>query len=191
VRTCLSREFAFLGREAAVFGGCRGRDERPAWAETRGRGNIWPKGGDISVGPYSSTAPPVMRSATMPRSCRGCATCRDVGEQPLQSGPVRDPAGEPRHRYNLETGTPNLCVLGSRASRCACSELNSPARAPRGGRGQSIKASGIAARTGRTQTCNRHDSPKPKTSLTRGGRPHNLPPAVTRANRRPRQPEKA
>ena len=22
--------------------------------------NIWPKGGDISVGPYSSTAPPVM-----------------------------------------------------------------------------------------------------------------------------------
>ena len=32
-----------------------------------GRENIWPKGGDISVGPYSSTAPPVMRSATMPR----------------------------------------------------------------------------------------------------------------------------
>ena len=67
VRTCLSREFAFLGREAAVFRGCPGRDERPGSAETRGRGNIWPKGGDISVGPYSSTAPPVMRSATMPR----------------------------------------------------------------------------------------------------------------------------
>ena len=32
-----------------------------------GRGNMWPKGGDISVGPYSSTAPPVMRSATMAR----------------------------------------------------------------------------------------------------------------------------
>jgi hypothetical protein len=31
-----------------------------------GRGNIWPKGGDISVGRYSSTAPSVMRSATMP-----------------------------------------------------------------------------------------------------------------------------
>src|ERR1700739_453540 len=31
------------------------------------RGNMWPKGGDISVGPYSSTAPPVMRSATMLR----------------------------------------------------------------------------------------------------------------------------
>jgi hypothetical protein len=67
VRTCLSREFAFPGREAAVFRGCPGRDERPGSAETRGRGNIWPKGGDISVAPYSSTAPPVMKSATMPR----------------------------------------------------------------------------------------------------------------------------
>src|SRR5262249_6026609 len=67
VRTCLSREFAVLGREAAVFRGCPDRDERPGLAETRGRGNIWPKGGDISVGPYSSTAPPVMRPATMPR----------------------------------------------------------------------------------------------------------------------------
>src|SRR5262249_56605109 len=67
VRTCLSREFAFLGREAPVFRGCPGRDERPGSAETRRRGNIRPKGGDISVGPYSSTAPPVMRSATMPR----------------------------------------------------------------------------------------------------------------------------
>ena len=57
-RTCLSREFAFLGREAAVFRGCPGRDERPGSVETRGRGNIWPKGGDISVGPYFSTAPP-------------------------------------------------------------------------------------------------------------------------------------
>src|SRR5215469_13808319 len=47
------------------------------------------------------------------------------------------------------------------------------------GGGQSIKASGIAARTGRTQTCNRHDSPKPKTPLTRGGRPHNSPPAAS------------
>src|SRR5215471_11458687 len=68
VRTCLSREFAFLGREAAVFRGCPGRDERPGSAETRGRGNIWPKGGDISVAPYSSTAPPMMRSATKPRT---------------------------------------------------------------------------------------------------------------------------
>src|SRR5215468_8961199 len=67
VRTCLSREFAFLRLEAAVFRGCPGRDERPGSAETRGRGNIWSKGGDISVGPYSSTAPSVMRSATMPR----------------------------------------------------------------------------------------------------------------------------
>ena len=67
VQTCLSREFAFLGREAAVFRGCPGRDERPGSTETRGRGIIWPKGGDISVGPYSSTAPSVMRSVTMPR----------------------------------------------------------------------------------------------------------------------------
>src|SRR5262250_1295672 len=79
VRTCLSREFAFLGREAAVFRGCPGRDERPGSVETRGRGNIWPKGGDISVGPYSSTAPPVMRSASRRRT---------------------------RHRCNLETGRP-------------------------------------------------------------------------------------
>jgi hypothetical protein len=36
VRTCLSREFAFLGRESAVFCGCPGPDERPGSAETRG-----------------------------------------------------------------------------------------------------------------------------------------------------------
>ena len=65
MRTCLSREFAFLGREAAVFRGCPGRDEQHGSAETRGRGNIWPKGGDISVGPYSSTAPPVTK--TLPK----------------------------------------------------------------------------------------------------------------------------
>ena len=67
VRTCLSREFAFLGREAAVFRGCPGRDERRGRQRHAGRGNIGPTGGNISVGPYSGTAPPVMRSATMPR----------------------------------------------------------------------------------------------------------------------------
>jgi hypothetical protein len=67
VRTCLSREFAFLGREAAVFRGCAGRDERRGRRRHEGRGNIGPTGGNISAGPYSSTAPPVMRSATMPR----------------------------------------------------------------------------------------------------------------------------
>src|SRR5215471_19172812 len=72
VQTCLSREFAFLGREAAVFRGCPGRDEQHGSAETRGRGNIWPKGGDISVGPYSSTAPPVMRSASRRRTRHRC-----------------------------------------------------------------------------------------------------------------------
>jgi hypothetical protein len=42
--------------------------ERAVWVgrDTRAR-NIWPKGGDISVAPYSSTARSVMRSATMPR----------------------------------------------------------------------------------------------------------------------------
>src|SRR5262249_14612961 len=56
VRTCLSREFAFLRREAAVFRGCapfgwrRGRRRRAGWS------NIAPRNGNISVGPYSSTA---------------------------------------------------------------------------------------------------------------------------------------
>src|SRR5262244_2426081 len=44
----LSREFAFLGQEAAVFRGFPGRDERPGSAETRRRGNVRPKGSDIS-----------------------------------------------------------------------------------------------------------------------------------------------
>ena len=56
VRTCLSREFAFLGREAAVFRGCPGRDERRGRQRHAGRGNIGPTGGNISVGPYSGTA---------------------------------------------------------------------------------------------------------------------------------------
>ena len=60
VRTCLSREFAFLRREAAVFRGCAGRGERRGRQRRAGRGNIGPTGGNISVGPYSSTAPPVM-----------------------------------------------------------------------------------------------------------------------------------
>ena len=50
---------------------------------------------------------------------------RDVGEQPLQSGPIRGRTGEPAIVIVFETGTPNLRVLGSQASRCACSELNS------------------------------------------------------------------
>ena len=39
VRTSLVREFAFLGREVAVFRGCPGRDDRTGSAETRRRGN--------------------------------------------------------------------------------------------------------------------------------------------------------
>src|SRR5262245_36945361 len=63
VRTCLSREFAFLGREGAVFRGCAGRGERRGRQRRAGRGNIGPTGGNISVGRYSSTAPPVMWAA--------------------------------------------------------------------------------------------------------------------------------
>jgi hypothetical protein len=55
VRTCLSREFAFLRREAAVFRGCASRGERRGRQRRAGRGNIGPTGGKISVGPYSST----------------------------------------------------------------------------------------------------------------------------------------
>src|SRR5262245_27179897 len=57
VRTCLSREFVSPGQEAAVFGGCAGRGERRGRQRRAGGGNIRPTGGNISVGPYSSTAP--------------------------------------------------------------------------------------------------------------------------------------
>src|SRR5262249_3420861 len=69
-----------------------------------------------------------------------------------------------------------------RQTRCEGMRIKREIQMGASGGGQSIKASGIAARTGRTQTCNRHDSPKPKTPLTRGGRPHNLPPAASQAN---------
>jgi len=42
VRTCLSREFAFLRREAAVFRGCAGRSERRGRQRRAGHGNIGP-----------------------------------------------------------------------------------------------------------------------------------------------------
>jgi len=64
-----------------------------------------------------------------------------------------------------------------RQTRCEGMRIKREIQMGASGGGQSIKASGIAARTGRTQTCNRHDSPKPKTPLTRGGRPHKFPPA--------------
>jgi hypothetical protein len=41
----LSREFAFLGREAGVFRGCAGRGERRGRQRRAGRGNIGPTGG--------------------------------------------------------------------------------------------------------------------------------------------------
>ena len=91
VRTCLSREFAFLGREAAVFCGCPGRDERPGSAETRGRGNIRPKGGDISVGRYSSTAPPVT-----------ICQCRKTRWRRPSRQPRRRACSRPRRPYELD-----------------------------------------------------------------------------------------
>ena len=65
VRTCLSREFAFLRREVAVSRGCAG------WGERRGRqrrarsSNIALRSGSVSVGRYSSTALSPMRFATV------------------------------------------------------------------------------------------------------------------------------
>ena len=47
-------------------------------------------------------------------------------------------------------------------TRCEGMRIKREIQTGASGGGQSIKASGIAARTGRTQTCNRHDSPKPK-----------------------------
>jgi len=64
-----------------------------------------------------------------------------------------------------------------RQTRCEGMRIKREIQMGASGGGQSIKASGIGARIGRTQTCNRHDSPKPKTPLTRGARPHNSPPA--------------
>src|SRR5262245_63638387 len=66
VRTCLWREFAFLRRETAVFRGCAGRGERRGRQRRAGRGNIGPTGGNISVGPYSSTEHPVMGRDRLP-----------------------------------------------------------------------------------------------------------------------------
>jgi hypothetical protein len=40
VQTCLSRGFAFLGREAAVFRGCPDRDERTRRAESANVDNV-------------------------------------------------------------------------------------------------------------------------------------------------------
>src|SRR5215471_585672 len=94
VRTCLSREFAFLRREAAVFRGCaplgwrRGRRRRAGWS------NIAPRNGNISVGPYSSTA-------VLP------ARFRDRGGDGSQ---VSGLAGACRFRLGVERG------LGSRKS---------------------------------------------------------------------------
>ena len=65
VRTCLSRQFAFLRREAAVSRGCAG------WGERRGRqrrarsSNIALRSGSVSVRRYSSTALSPMRFATV------------------------------------------------------------------------------------------------------------------------------
>src|ERR1700758_5393735 len=61
VRTCLSREFVSVRREAAVSRGCAG------WSERRGRqrlarsSNIAQRSGSVSVGRYSSTALSPMR----------------------------------------------------------------------------------------------------------------------------------
>src|SRR5215472_1280928 len=74
VRTCLTREFAFLRLEAAVSRGCAG------WGERRGRqrrtrsSNIALMSGSVSVGRYSSTALSPMRFATVGAAERVCAS---------------------------------------------------------------------------------------------------------------------
>src|SRR5215471_19222476 len=56
-------EFAFLRREVAIFRGCGSRGKRRGRQRRAGRGNIGLTGGNISVGPYSSTAPPLIWAA--------------------------------------------------------------------------------------------------------------------------------
>jgi len=63
VRTCLSREFAFPSREGAVFRGCVWAGAGGVVKRRAGHGSIAPTSGNISVGPHSSTAPPVMWAA--------------------------------------------------------------------------------------------------------------------------------
>jgi hypothetical protein len=43
--------------------GVRAGASGAGWQRRAGRGNIGPTGGNVSVGPYSSTAPPVMWAA--------------------------------------------------------------------------------------------------------------------------------
>src|SRR5215510_15468659 len=76
VRTCLSREFAFLRREAAVFRGCTGWGERRLSTETRKVQQHRAEERSVSVERYSSTAVSPMRFAT-------------VGEKPRLSAVVR------------------------------------------------------------------------------------------------------
>src|SRR5262245_60493517 len=59
VRTCLSRELPSNVEKPRFFAGVRARGERRGRQIRAGRGNIGPTGGNISVGPYSSTGPPV------------------------------------------------------------------------------------------------------------------------------------
>ena len=63
VRTCLSREFAFLRREAAVFRGVRAGASGAVGRDAPDAATSGLTGGNISVGLYSSTAPPVMWAA--------------------------------------------------------------------------------------------------------------------------------
>ena len=103
-----------------MFRGYPGRDERPGSAETRGRGNIWPKGGDISVGPYSSTAPPVMRSvADLIADARPAV----MSASSRRSDRSIAAPEKPSIIITLRQGTPNLGVLGSQAWRFACKRI--------------------------------------------------------------------
>ena len=60
VRTCLSREFAFLRREAAVSAGVRAGASGAVGRDARGAATSCLRAVISLSGLYSSTAPPVM-----------------------------------------------------------------------------------------------------------------------------------
>src|SRR6266404_6218801 len=66
-RVCLSPGAAFEGREPRFPRGCARLAWRPGRQRHAGCFKIAPTGGNISVAPYSSTAVPLMGSASMRR----------------------------------------------------------------------------------------------------------------------------
>src|SRR5262249_25159604 len=109
VRTCLSREFAFLGREAGVFRGCAGRGERRGRQRRAERGNIGPTGGK-----YLCRAIFQYRAA-------GDVGCLIAAARDDRDSSVRDrrnmPEEKPRLRLSLRVAGGRLqCLVGKFAA---------------------------------------------------------------------------